>query len=186
MKACILFSARDARETLKRGLCSLPNDRAAPQRGCRAKSPPSAGPWLEFRPRQRLSDRAPHHPPSDRRASLSSIGVARHGAAGSGAAAPSTTSRGGRRHHLAGAGAGEQCQERVEQIAPRHHHDADAQCDPADNDQRVAEFGDVAASGRDHEDENEDNRGSHQARPRKRSSRAVISRSAIASTGPRG
>jgi hypothetical protein len=94
MKACILFSARDARETLKRGLCSLPNDRAAPQRGCRAKSPPSAGPWLEFRPRQRLSDRAPHHPPSDRRASLSSMGVARHGAAGSGAAAPSTTSVG--------------------------------------------------------------------------------------------
>ena len=28
MKACILFSARDARETPKRGLCSLPNDRA--------------------------------------------------------------------------------------------------------------------------------------------------------------
>jgi hypothetical protein len=28
MKACILFSARDARETLKWGLCSLPNDRA--------------------------------------------------------------------------------------------------------------------------------------------------------------
>jgi hypothetical protein len=28
MKACILFSARDARKTLKRGLRSLPNDRA--------------------------------------------------------------------------------------------------------------------------------------------------------------
>ena len=37
MKACILFSARDARETLKRGLCSLPNDPPwASQRGCRA------------------------------------------------------------------------------------------------------------------------------------------------------
>jgi hypothetical protein len=28
MKACILFSARDAWETLKWGPCSLPNDRA--------------------------------------------------------------------------------------------------------------------------------------------------------------
>jgi hypothetical protein len=58
--------------------------------------------------------------------------------------------QGGRRHHLAGAGAGEQRQERVEQIAPGHDHDADAPDDPADRDQRIAEFDDVAvAAGRE-------------------------------------
>jgi hypothetical protein len=45
MKACILFSARGALETLKRGLCSLPNDRALgfAARLLGGKSPTSAG-----------------------------------------------------------------------------------------------------------------------------------------------
>jgi hypothetical protein len=55
--------------------------------------------------------------------------------------------QGGSRHHLAGAGAGQQRKEGIEEIAPGHHHDGDAQHDPANRDKRVAELDDVAVGG---------------------------------------